>query len=290
MTKSNPTSAPCYVCVNGSFGPVSRYGEAKDAVAHLYDLLNAGDLDGIAAMVADDAELGLKILPGAHNDPDWTYRGPSGFVEYATKARERFDDYKIKTTFGQFVGSDDAAMAGVKITGKERTTGRKLKRKLAHAWKFRDGQVVLCQVYNDTQDAFVAAGFGTPTKEPRGGAYGKQERFGRFESDYDFDIKLELPEGEVAVFILNYPVPEELSVELTGPNGSVEMTPNPNTGSGSAPDPTSGGSAAALARVAYGEVTASGPHRMQVTGFNSENRRFLLVGREDRISKMVTQR
>jgi ketosteroid isomerase-like protein len=119
---------------------MSRYGEAKDIVGHLYDLVNAGDLDGMAALIADDAVLGLKILPGAHNDPDWTYSGPAGFVEYAQKARERFDDYEIKTTFGQFVGSDDAAMAGVKITGKERATGRKLKRKLAHAWKLRDGR------------------------------------------------------------------------------------------------------------------------------------------------------
>ena len=263
---------------------------AKATVSRLYDMLNDGDLEGIRALIADDAELGLKILPGANNDPDWTYRGPAGFVEYATKARERFDDYKIKTTFGQFVGSDDAAMAGVKITGKERATGRKLKRKLAHAWKFRDGQVVLCQVYNDSQDAFRAAGFGTPTKEPRKDSYGKVERFGRFESDHDFDFELELPEGEAQVFILNYPVPEDLMVELTGPNGPVEMTPNPNTGSGSS-DPTSGGSGGLpLARVAYTEVKVPGPHRMRVTGFNSENRRFLMVGREDFISKRITQR
>jgi ketosteroid isomerase-like protein len=259
-------------------------------VSRLYEMLNAGDLEGIRALIADDAELGLKILPGANNDPDWTYRGPAGFVEYATKARERFDDYKIKTTFGQFVGSDDAAMAGVKITGKERATGRKLKRKLAHAWKFQDGKVVLCQVHDDTQDAFVAAGFGTPTKEPRRGFYSKQEQFGRFESNFDFDIELELPEGEVQVFLLNYPVPENLTVELTGPNGPVEMIPNPNAGSGSS-DPTSGASGGvALARVAYTEIKAPGPHRMQVTGFNSENRRFLMVGREDFISKRITQR
>lgn len=31
-------------------------------------------------------------------------------------------------------------------------------------------------------------------------------------------------------------------------------------------------------------------HRMRVTGINSENRRFLMVGREDRISKLITQR
>jgi ketosteroid isomerase-like protein len=67
---------------------VSRSGEAKEIVARLYDLLNAGDLDGIAALIADDAELGLKILPGAHNDPNWTYSGPAGFVEYAQRARQ----------------------------------------------------------------------------------------------------------------------------------------------------------------------------------------------------------
>jgi ketosteroid isomerase-like protein len=229
---------------------VSRSGEAKEIVARLYDLLNAGDLDGIAALIADDAELGLKILPGAKNDPDWTYRGPAGFVEYAQKSRERFDDYKIKTNFGQFVASDDAAMAGVKITGKERATGRKLKAKHAHAWKLRDGQVVLCQVHDSTDDAFRAAGFGTPTKEPRPGSYGKVEQFGRFESNSDFDIELELPEGEVQVFLLNYPVPENLTVTLTGPNGPVDMTPNPNTGSGSS-DATSGASGGvSLARVA----------------------------------------
>jgi hypothetical protein len=145
-------------------------------------------------------------------------------------------------------------------------------------------------VYNDTNDAFVAAGFGTPTKEPRSGAYGKQEQFGHFESNLDFDIELDLPEGEAQVFILNYPVPENLSVELTGPNGPVEMTPNPNTGSGSS-DPTSGGSGGVpLARVDYTEIEVPGAHRMRVTGFNSENRRFLLVGREDFISKRITQR
>jgi ketosteroid isomerase-like protein len=269
---------------------VSRSGEAKEIVSRLYDLLNAGDLDGVAALIADDGELAVKILPGAKNDPDWTYKGPAGFVDYAQKARERFDGYKIKTNFGQFVGSDDAAMAGVRITGKERATGRKLKAKFAHAWKLRDGQVALCQVYDDTNDAFRAAGFGTPTKEPRPGSYGKVEQFGRFESNFDFDIELELPVGEVQVFLLNYPVPEDLTVELTGPNGQVEMTPNPNAGSGGT-DPTTGGSGGIpLARVAYTEVKVPGPHRMRVTGFHSENQRFLMVGREDWFSKKITQR
>ena len=269
---------------------MSRSGEAKEIVGRFYDLLNAGDLDGMAALVDDDAELALKTLPGAKNDPEWTLKGPAGFVKYAEQARERFDDYKIKTTFGQFVGSDDAAMAGVKITGKERATGNKLKRKFGHAWKLREGKILLCQVYDRHEDAFKAAGFGTPTKEPRPGSYGKAERFGHFESNLDFDIELELPEGEVQVFLLNYPVPEQLTVELSGPDGPVEMTPNPNTGSGSS-DPTSGGSGGVpLARVAYTEIKVPGPHRMRVTGFNSENRRFLMVGREDRFSKLITQR
>jgi ketosteroid isomerase-like protein len=268
---------------------VSRSGEAKEIVSRFYDLLNAGDLDGMARLVDDDAELALKTLPGAKNDPEWTVKGPAGFVEYATQARERFDGYKIKTTFGQFLGTDDAAMAGVKITGKERSTGNKLKRNFGHAWKLRDGKIVLCQVFDRHEDAFKAAGFGTPTKPSRLG-YGKQEQFGRFESDHDFDIELELPEGEVQVFLLNYPVPEKLTVELTGPNGPVAMTPNPNTGSGGT-DPTSGGSGGLpVARVAYTEVKVPGPHQMRVTGFESENHRFLMVGREDWISKRITQR
>jgi ketosteroid isomerase-like protein len=269
---------------------VSRSGEAKEIVGRFYDLLNAGDLDGMAALVDDDAELALKTLPGAKNDPEWTLKGPSGFIKYATESRERFDGYKIKTTFGQFLGTDDAAMAGVKITGKERATGNKLKRNFGHAWKLRDGKIVLCQVFDRHEDAFKAAGFGTPTKEPRKGSYGRIEQFGRFESNYDFDIELELPEGEVQVFLLNYPVPENLTVELMGPDGSVTMTPNPNTGSGGG-DPTTGGSGGVpLARVAYTEIKVPGSHHMQVTGFNSENRRFLMVGREDRISKLITQR
>jgi hypothetical protein len=126
---------------------------AKGIVGRFYDLLNAGDLDGMAALIDDDAELALKVLPGAKNDPDWTLKGPAGFVKYAEQAQERFDDYKIKTTFGQF-------------------------------------------------------------------------------------------------------------------------------GSGGVP----------LARVAYTEVKVPGAHRMRVTGFNSENRRFLMVGREDWISNRITQR
>jgi ketosteroid isomerase-like protein len=265
-------------------------GDSKETIRELYDRLNAGDLDGMAALVADDAKLALRCLPGAKDDPDHTYSGPTGFVKVAEQARDRFDDYKIKVTFGQFVASDDAAMAGVKITGKERATGKKLKKRFGHAWKLHDGQIVHGQVYDRHEDAFVAAGFGTPTKEPRKGIYGKVEQFGRFESDYDFDIELELPEGEVQVFLLNYPVPENLTVELTGPDGRVEMTPNPNAGSGGT-DPTTGGSGGLpLARVAYTEVKVPGAHRMQVTGFNSENRRFLMVGRESRFAKRITQR
>jgi ketosteroid isomerase-like protein len=264
-------------------------GDSKELIRRGYDLLNAGDLDGMAALVAEDAKLALKILPGAKDDPDYTYEGPAGFVKVAEEARARFDDYKIKITMGQFVATDDAVMAGVKITGKDRSTGKKLKKRLAHMWKLRDGQIVHGQVHASTDDAFRAAGFGTPTKEPRPGYYGKTEQFGRFESDHDFDIELELPEGEVQVFLLNYPVPEQLTVELNGPDGPVEMTPNPNAGSGS--DPTTGGSGGVpLARVAYTKVKVPGPHRMQVTGFNSDNRRFLMVGREDRFSKLITQR
>jgi ketosteroid isomerase-like protein len=265
-------------------------GDSKETIRSFYELLNAGDLDGMAAMVADDAKLALRVLPGAKDDPDYSYSGPDGFVKVAEEARARFDDYKIKIRMGQFVATDDAVMAGVKITGKDRATGKKLKRGLGHMWKFRDGQIVHGQVYDRHEDAFRAAGFGTPTKEPRRGAYGKQEQFGRFESDFDFDVELDLPEGEAAVFILNYAVPENLTAELTGPDGAVEMTPNPNAGSGGT-DPTSGGSGGIpLARIAYGEVRAAGPHRLRVTGFESENRRFLLVGREDRISKLITQR
>jgi len=67
--------------------------------------------------------------------------GPTGFIEVAEKAQARFDDYKIKIRMGQFVASDDAVMAGVKITGKDRATGKKLKKGLGHMWKLRDGQI-----------------------------------------------------------------------------------------------------------------------------------------------------
>jgi ketosteroid isomerase-like protein len=265
-------------------------GDSKETIRSLYDSFNAGDLDGMAALVADDAKLALRCLPGAKDDPDYTYSGPAGFIKVAEEARTRFDDYKIKIRMGQFVATDEAVMAGVKITGKDRTTGKKLKKGLGHMWKLRDGQIVHGQVYDRHEDAFKAAGFGTPTKEPRRGSYGWQEKFGRFESDHDFDIELELPEGQVQVFILNYPVPENLTVDLTGPDGPVEMTPNPNTGSGGT-DPTTGGSGGIpLARVAYTEIRAPGSHSMLVTGFNSENRRFLMVGREDWLSKKITQR
>jgi ketosteroid isomerase-like protein len=86
--------------------------ENKEIVRGGYELFAAGDLEGVAALFAPDAELRGELGKTGSTEDGLT--GPRRFLRAVAHARESFDDYRIKT--GQFLDTDDVVIVGLRIT------------------------------------------------------------------------------------------------------------------------------------------------------------------------------
>jgi ketosteroid isomerase-like protein len=248
--------------------------ENKEIVRRGYELFAAGDLDGVAALFAPDAELFGELGRTGFSEDDSA--GPQRFLRAVAHAREYFDDYQIKT--GQFLDGDEVVVVGLRITYVRRDTGKKHKARRGHLWRLRDGMIVHGSAYDSIDVAVVKAGGGYDPGAPPPGKFGDYECFGRLETSFNLeDVELELPAGEVLVSIVNYNETNKLRVELEGPYGPVEMTPTSPRGF----DADSTNSKWTRSDIARGDVSAPGRHTLRVTGFEAESARprTIIVGR-----------
>lgn len=120
-----------------------------------YELYAAGDLEGVAALIADDATLpdagGLGITGSAAG----SRLGPDGFRRAHEEALEAFEDYLVEPQ--RFIDAGDAVVVAVRISGRGRGSGATLEMDVVHTWFLSDGKVVRNEIHRTVDEALEAA-------------------------------------------------------------------------------------------------------------------------------------
>jgi uncharacterized protein len=130
--------------------------ENVEIVRRGYELYAAGDLDGVASLFADEAELADAGGLGVAGTAAGTRHGPEGFLRATEEALEAFEDYRVEAE--EFIDAGDVVVVPVRISGRGRASGAKLDMLLAHLWVLRSGKAIRGEVYRTTEEALEAAG------------------------------------------------------------------------------------------------------------------------------------
>jgi uncharacterized protein len=129
--------------------------ENVEIVRRGYDLFAAGDLEGLLALIAPDAETPDAGGLGLTGTATGVRRGPEGFLRAIEEVTEAFDDYRVQPE--EFIDAGDAVIASVRISGRGKTSGVEQEARLVHLWFIRDGQAIRGEVYRTIEEALEAA-------------------------------------------------------------------------------------------------------------------------------------
>jgi uncharacterized protein len=130
--------------------------ENVEIVRRGYELYEAGDLEGVTALFAADAELADAGGLGVAGTATGTRRGPEGFLRATEEAVEAFEDYRVEAE--EFIDAGEAVVVRVQISGRGRASGAMLETRLAHLWVVRNGKAIRGEVYRTVEEALEAAG------------------------------------------------------------------------------------------------------------------------------------
>jgi ketosteroid isomerase-like protein len=130
--------------------------ENVEIVRRGYELYAAGDLEGVAALFATDAELADAGGLGVAGTAAGTRQGPEGFLRANEEVLEAFEDYRVDPE--EFIEAGEAVVVPVRISGRGRASGAEQETRLAHLWVLSDGIVIRGEVYRTTEEALEAAG------------------------------------------------------------------------------------------------------------------------------------
>jgi ketosteroid isomerase-like protein len=95
--------------------------ENVEVVRRGYELYGAGDLAGVSAVFAPDAELADTGGLGLADTAAGTRHGPEGFLRATEEVLEAFEDYRIETK--DFIEAGDAVVVPVRIRPGENEGG-----------------------------------------------------------------------------------------------------------------------------------------------------------------------
>jgi ketosteroid isomerase-like protein len=122
-----------------------------EMIESLWDAFSRGDLDKVAAGVAETGEV---VFP---DNLPWggVHTGPDGCRAALDQIRSRYGDFKVKTEM--VLGADDdhvVVVARVQGRGK----GGKVDGRVAWIYRMRDGKVMRAEAFPDTAAMLEALG------------------------------------------------------------------------------------------------------------------------------------
>ena len=118
-----------------------------------YALFIAGDFEGVAQMMSDDA----VIADAAGLGRMGTRVGPKGWLAGLGEMQEAFADYSVEIQ--EFIDAgEEAVVVPVRISGRGKASGVDIRTRVAHLWTLRDGKLIRGQVFETTKEALEAAG------------------------------------------------------------------------------------------------------------------------------------
>ena len=113
----------------------------------LVEPLVGGPIDGLAGVLADDAEWWVAGDP-ARLPWAGSFTGPAGFRRFMEALRQALDYHKFETV--DIVDAGNSFVQIVQGAGVSRRTGRPFKSLIARAFTERDGKVILVRTFYDT--------------------------------------------------------------------------------------------------------------------------------------------
>jgi uncharacterized protein len=129
--------------------------ENVETVRRGYELYAVGDVEGVAALFADDAELPDAGGLGVAGTGAGMRYGPEGFIRATEEVLEAFVDYSVEPE--NFIDAGNAVVVPVRISGRGRASGAMLEMRIAHVWVLSDGKVIRGGVYRSAEEALEAA-------------------------------------------------------------------------------------------------------------------------------------
>ncbi len=129
--------------------------ENVEIVRRGYEQFAAGDIEGVATLFAEEAELADTGGLGIAGTAAGTRYGPEGFIRASADTQEAFDDYRVEPQ--EFIDVGEAVVVLVRVTGRGKASGAHMEMDVAHLWVFRNGKVIRGDVYRTREDALQAA-------------------------------------------------------------------------------------------------------------------------------------
>ena len=120
-------------------------------VRALFERVNAGDIDGVIALLAPDSI--FVVPPEASAEPD-TYRGHDGARRYFSGFDGVLDDVRFELLDMKQM-TDDTVLAATRLTGRGTTTGIPVEQDTFVVLTARRGLVTWIRPYNDREEALA---------------------------------------------------------------------------------------------------------------------------------------
>jgi ketosteroid isomerase-like protein len=127
-------------------------GENVETVRHVFELLDRGDLEGLAAITPPDF-----VLDRSRSKLDGrVYRGPDSIRSLWAGVSEAWEDYEFFET--EMIDRGDVVIRVGGVRGRGRQSGIDVAAEGATLWRFRDGQMISATLFQDKAEALEAAG------------------------------------------------------------------------------------------------------------------------------------
>jgi len=95
--------------------------ENVELIRHAFELFASGDLDAVARLIAEDAEVADAGGLGLQDVSAGTRRGPEGFLKALNDVQDAFEGYTVEPM--DFLDVGDAVVVPVRVTGTGRASG-----------------------------------------------------------------------------------------------------------------------------------------------------------------------
>jgi ketosteroid isomerase-like protein len=127
-------------------------GENVEVARRWMDLVNRGDVEGLARLVAPD----IACFPASDQPESAPFRGRDAFIDYANGWLEAFDQYVIEPS--EYVELDECVVVVGRVTARGRGSGAETAD--THAWLicFRGGKATEYRECGTKEVALEAAG------------------------------------------------------------------------------------------------------------------------------------
>ena len=129
--------------------------ENVDIIRHGYELYTQGNIDAVAELFTEDAEIADAGGLGIAGTAAGVRHGPEGFRRVVEETMDVFEDFEVETE--EFLDTGDAVVVPVRITGRGKASGAQMEMRLVHLWVLRDGKAIRGEVHRTVDEALAAA-------------------------------------------------------------------------------------------------------------------------------------